>query len=541
MYRESICNPFFNRGTAFTEDERKKYNLTGMLPTNVRTLNEQLSLEYQKIMSKPTDYQKNLYLMDIYNTNRVLFYRLIIENLEQLLPIVYTPTIADSVMNYSIDFKNPNGAVFLDINHPENISTCLKNASKNLENIDLFVITDGEGVLGIGDWGIGGVMISVGKLAVYTVASGMNPKTVLPIVIDNGTERQELLNDPYYIGNRQHRKTGEQYYSYIDRFIEEALKLFPNVLFHWEDFGRENAETILNRYRNKICTFNDDIQGTGVMMNAAVNAVEHITQIPVENQTYMIFGAGTAGVGIADQIVLEMVSRGVKKEDALKRFYMVDRFGLITDDMKNLTEGQKRYARSKSEFPNPVVDLESAVDIVKPSVLIGTSGQAGKFTENVVKSMSKYNKRPAILPISNPTKLCEAKASDIIRWSNGKALVVTGSPSQPFEYNNTLYTIAQANNALLYPGLGLGIVVSKAKTVTDNMLLAAAHGIASLQNLDKLGCPILPPIKFVRQASKLVATSVVKAAIEDNVNTVEISDIERAVESKIWKTEYTHI
>ena len=538
--KEILNDPFMNKGTAFTYEERKKYELTGLLPTVVRTLEEQVRIEYEKVSQYETDYEKNKYLMQIYNMNRVLYYRLVEDHLVELMPIIYTPTIADAVMNFSRDYERPNEAVYLDTDHPEDISQALQNGAAGLDNIDLMVITDGEGVLGIGDWGIEGVMISVGKLAVYTAAGGMNPERVLPVIVDNGTNREELLKDAEYIGKKCTRKTGEEYYSFIEKLVQESEKLFPGVLFHWEDFGRGNAGTILERYRSRICTFNDDIQGTGVMMSAAMNAIARVTGTPVTEHRYVIFGGGTAGCGVADQILLEMTLQGMPQEEAIKHFYLVDRYGLVTDEMTDLTAGQVKYARRQSEFSTPLTELADIIEAVRPSVLIGTSGQPGKFTETVVRKMAEYNEKPAILPISNPTKLCEAKAEDVISWSEGRALVVTGSPSQPVTYQGTTYVIGQANNALLYPGLGLGIVVAKAKTVTDGMLSAAAHGIVSLQDLSKKGAPILPPVKYVREASRLVAKAVVKAAIQDGVATAQIADadIDTAVEAAVWTPTY---
>lgn len=533
-----LNHPFYNKGTAFTEEEREKYQLQGLLPTKVRSLEEQTNLEYASLSKITDNYKKNQYLMNIYHTNRILFYALVSKHLVELLPIIYTPTIADSVMKYSSDYKVPNDAVFLDVNHPETIKASLLNATTDLEQIDLLVITDGEGVLGIGDWGINGVMISVGKLAVYTVASGLNPRHVLPIVIDNGTNREALLNDPDYLGNRHPRKTGTEYLTYIDAFIKEAKALFPGVLFHWEDFGRSNASVILEKYKNEITTFNDDIQGTGVMMAAAMHAAAEVSNKAIEAHRYLIFGAGTAGVGVADQIRMEMQLAGLSEEEAYKHFYLVDRYGLVTDDMNDLTDGQKRYARKVSEFGKALPTLEEAVEAVKPSVLIGTSGQPGSFTEGVIRKMASYNERPAIMPISNPTNLAEAKANDIIKWSNGQALVVTGSPSDPVEYQGVSYQIGQANNALLYPGLGLGIVAAKASRVTEKMLSSAANGIVSLQDLEKRGASILPPVKYVREASKLVAIAVVEAAISDGVATKEITDPTAAVEEIMWEAAY---
>ncbi|MEY8001496.1 NAD-dependent malic enzyme [Clostridium sp. Mt-5] len=536
--QDLLRNPFLNKGTAFTKAEREKYDLTGFLPDTVRTIDEQEKLSYDRSKDFDSNLEKHLYLMNIYDTNRTLFYYLVGKHITEFLPVIYTPTIGDAVINYSRNYDTPKDAVFLSVDHPENIKKSIELSLKDLDEIKLIVVTDGEGVLGIGDWGVQGVDISVGKLAVYTVAAGVNPKNVLPVVIDAGTNNEALLNDPSYLGNRHKRVTGKKYYDFIDRFVEISLELFPEVLLHWEDFGRGNARTILEKYRDKICTFNDDIQGTGVMMNSAINAVARATNTPVKNHRVMVFGAGTAGIGVTDQIFLEKVRNGLSQEEAKKQFYLVDRQGLLTEDIDDLTEGQKKYARPKGEFKKPLKDLAEIIRKVKPSVLIGTSGVHGAFTEEVIKSMAEVNERPAIMPISNPTKLCEATAQDMIKWSDGRALVVTGSPSDPVNYKGVTYTIGQANNALLYPGLGLGIIVAKSRIVTDGMLSAAAHGIASLQDLSKPGAPILPPVAKLREASKLVATAVVEEAIKEGLNRVPISDARKAVENEIWEPCY---
>ncbi|MHC6180854.1 NAD-dependent malic enzyme [Clostridium sp. JNZ X4-2] len=536
--QDLLRNPFLNKGTAFTKAEREKYDLTGFLPDTVRTIDEQEKLSYDRSKDFDSNLEKHLYLMNIYDTNRTLFYYLVGKHITEFLPVIYTPTIGDAVISYSRNYDTPKDAVFLSVDHPENIKKSIELSLKDLDEIKLIVVTDGEGVLGIGDWGVQGVDISVGKLAVYTVAAGVNPKNVLPVVIDAGTNNETLLNDPSYLGNRHKRVTGKKYYDFIDRFVEISLELFPKVLLHWEDFGRGNARTILEKYRDKICTFNDDIQGTGVMMNSAINAVARATNTPVKNHRVMVFGAGTAGIGVTDQIFLEKVRNGLSQEDAKKQFYLVDRQGLLTEDIDDLTEGQKKYARPKGEFKKPLKDLAEIIRKVKPSVLIGTSGVHGAFTEEVIKSMAEVNERPAIMPISNPTKLCEATAQDMIKWSDGRALVVTGSPSEPVNYKGVTYTIGQANNALLYPGLGLGIIVAKSRIVTDGMLSAAAHGIASLQDLSKPGAPILPPVAKLREASKLVATAVVEEAIKEGLNRVPISDAGKAVENEIWEPCY---
>lgn len=533
-----LRNPFLNKGTAFTKEEREKYELDGLLPAVIKTIDEQAKAVYERVKSIDDNLEKNLYLMNIYNTNRRLFYYTAEKYVTELLPVIYTPTIGDAVMNYSKTFDSPKDAVFLSAFDSKNIENQIKAGIKDLEDIKLIVVTDGEGVLGIGDWGVQGVNISIGKLAVYSVASGINPKNVLPVVIDAGTNNEELLNSEFYVGNKKTRMTGEAYYEYIDKFVEVVKKMFPDVLVHWEDFGRGNARTILEKYREKICTFNDDIQGTGVMMVSALNAVAKVTNKSVRDHKIVVFGGGTAGVGVSDQILFEKMRAGKSEEEALEDFYLIDRYGLVLDNMENLTEGQKKYAKRSSDFKEEMTDLAHIIKTVKPTVLIGTSGVAGAFTKAVVEEMSKINERPAIMPISNPTRLCEAKASDIINWSKGKALVVTGSPSEPVEYNGVTYKIGQANNALLYPGLGLGIVAAKAKTVTDNMLSAAANGIASLQDLSKEGASILPPVSLLREASMLVATSVVNQAIEDDVNKYPIQDIKKNIEEIIWNPEY---
>lgn len=533
-----LRNPFLNKGTAFTEEEREKYNIKGLLPSAVKTIDEQEALVYEMTKSIQDNLDKYLFLMNLYNTNRTLFYYTVGKHVTEFLPIIYTPTIGDAVMNYSKTFDTPKDAVFLSINDPDNIETSIKSALNDLEEIKLIVVTDGEGVLGIGDWGVQGVDISIGKLAVYTVAAGINPKNVLPVVIDAGTNNEKLLNDPLYLGNKHPRIKGDKYHEFIDKFVSTSLKLFPDALIHWEDFGRDNARRILEKYREKICTFNDDIQGTGVMMVSALNAVAKVTNIPVKDQKILVFGGGTAGVGVSDQILFEKIRSGLTEEQAKNDFYLVDRQGLIIEGMDGLTEGQEKYARKTGEIKEHLTDLVEIIRTVKPTVLIGTSGVPGAFTEEVVRAMAEINERPAIMPISNPTKLCEAKASDIIKWSDGRALVVTGSPSDPVEYKGVTYNIGQANNALLYPGLGLGIIVAKAKTVTDNMLSAAAHGIASLQELSEPGAPLLPPVSKLKEASKLVAISVVLETVKEGLNKKVILDATDAVTKEIWEASY---
>lgn len=401
--------------------------------------------------------------METFNTNRTLFYYLFNEHVVEFNPIVYDPVIAESIEQYSDLFVDPQYAAFLSVEHPEDILDTLKNAAGD-RNIRLIVVTDAEGILGIGDWGTQGVDISVGKLMIYT-AAGIDPKTVLPVVIDAGTDREELLNNPFYLGNRHKRIRGKAYYDFIDQFVKEAEDLFPDLYLHWEDFGRSNAAVILNKYKDKISTFNDDIQGTGIITLAGIYGALDITGEKLTDQRYLCFGGGTAGAGIAHRVLLEMMEQGLTEEEAYSRFYMVDKQGLLFDDMDDLTPEQKPFARKRSEFENSeeLTELSKVVKAVKPTILVGTSTQPGTFTQEIVEDMCSFTERPIIFPLSNPTKLAEATAEDLIRWSDGKAFVATGIPAADVEYKGVCYQIGQANNALIYPGLGLGVMASKAK------------------------------------------------------------------------------
>lgn len=527
---KKMMNPFTNRSLAFTEDERIEEGILGLLPKRILSSSELLEKSYRQLQDLDTPYQKNQFLNDLYNSNRRLFFQLVETHVEELMPIIYTPTIAESVINFSKDFKWVQGALYLDSDYPEDIEQALTNATQDMEGLDIMVITDGEGVLGIGDWGINGVMISVGKLGVYTVASDLDPRRVLPVVIDNGTNRQELLLDPFYLGKKTPRKTGQDYLDFIDHFVKIAEAKFPGVLFHWEDFGRDNAQTILDRYRNQVTTFNDDIQGTGIMMIAAFDKAVEVMGKDFSDQRILIFGAGTAGVGIAEQLKNELIYRGRTEEEAQAQIYLVDRNGLVVQSDLTLTSGQKEFAKDEA----PVMDLVDIVGQIKPTVLIGSSGQTGKFTQDVVKLMAELNDKPAIFPISNPTHLAEAQATDIIEWSNGRALVVTGSPTQPFEYQGISYEIGQANNALLYPGLGLGIVASKAKTVTNAMLLEAAHAISDWHVYERAGDRLLPAVTSLKECSDRVAQAVFKETVSAGLTKKTLNDMTAAIAEKKW-------
>ena len=540
MKKHSILNdPFLNKGTAFTQEERKELDLIGLLPPYVQTIEEQAAQTYAQMQTKVNDLEKRLFLMEIFNTNRTLFYYLFSQHLEEFNPIVYDPTIADTIEGYSDLFVEPQYAGYLDINHPENIEETLKNAADN-RDIRLIVVTDAEGILGIGDWGVNGVDISVGKLMVYTGAAGIDPSMVLPLVIDAGTNREELRNNPNYLGNRHERVRGERYYEFIDQFVQTAERLFPKLYLHWEDFGRMNAANILEKYRKNIPTFNDDIQGTGIVTLGGIFGAMDITGEKLVDQVYLCYGGGTAGAGIASRVLREMVSQGLSEEEAYERFFMVDKQGLLFDDMDDLTPEQKPFAKNRANFPNAdkLTDLLEVVKTVKPTILVGTSTQPNTFTKEVVEAMCQNTERPCIFPLSNPTKLAEASAEDLIVWSDGKAFVATGIPSDNVIYKGVEYIIGQANNALIYPGLGHGVLASEASLLTDEMIGAAAHSLSGITDITKPGAPVLPPFKYVADVSIKVAEAVAKKAQEQGLARAQEKDMAKAVRDFKWIPKY---
>lgn len=534
-----LNNPFLNKGTAFTLEERKELGLIGLLPPYVQTIEEQAAQTYAQMQTKANDLEKRLFLMEIFNTNRTLFYYLFSQHLEEFNPIVYDPTIADTIEGYSDLFVDPQYAGYLDINHPENIEATLKNAAGNRE-IRLIVVTDAEGILGIGDWGTNGVDISVGKLMVYTGAAGIDPSMVLPLVIDAGTNREELRNNPNYLGNRHERVRGDRYYDFIDQFVQTAERLFPKLYLHWEDFGRSNAANILEKYRKQIPTFNDDIQGTGIVTLGGIFGSLDITGEKLTDQVYLCYGGGTAGAGIASRVLREMVSEGLSEEEAYKRFFMVDKQGLLFDDMDDLTPEQKPFAKKRADFSNAdkLTDLLEVVKTVKPTILVGTSTQPNTFTKEIVEAMCENTERPMIFPLSNPTKLAEASAKDLIEWSDGKAFVATGIPAGTVSYKGVDYVIGQANNALIYPGLGLGMLASEASLLTDEMIGAAAHSLSGIVNPGQPGAPVLPPFKYVADVSIKVAEAVAKKAQEQGLARAKETDMAKAVRDLKWYPEY---
>ncbi|PAE15528.1 NAD-dependent malic enzyme [Virgibacillus sp. 7505] len=540
-----ISNPFLNKGVAFTKEERAELGLEGVLPATVLTLDEQVKRAYEQFNAQPNNLLKNNTLNQLYNRNVVLYYRLLTDHLSEMLPVVYTPTVGQAIQEYSHEYQRPGG-VYLDINNPDSIEQAYENTLLNTDEIDLIVVTDSESILGIGDWGVGGLNIAIGKLAVYTAAAGIDPNRVLPVVIDAGTDNEALLNDPLYVGNRHKRVRGEQYDQFIDAFISKTVAKFPNVLLHWEDFGNRNARNIIDKYGDKILTFNDDIQGTGAITLAAVMSASKVTGTPISEQRVVVFGPGSAGIGNADQIAAAMVLDGVSKEDAVKNFWAIDQRGLLTDDMDGIADFQKPYLRPADEVKDwnkedGIIGLAEVIRQVKPTILIGTSGQAGAFSAEIIKEMAKHVENPVIMPMSNPTPLAEAIPKDLLEWTDGKALIATGSPFDPVEYKGTTYHIGQANNAFAFPGLGLGSIAVKANLITDSMFAAAANAIADMVNSNTQGGSLLPAIDELQPVSTAVAEAVAKAAIEDGVSDAKPEEIKDLIAKSVWKPEYKSI
>lgn len=536
---EVLNDPFLNKGTAFTKEERKELELIGLLPPQIQTIEEQAEQVYAQYKSKEPLINKRRFLMEIFDTNRTLFYYLFSQHVVEFMPIVYDPVIAENIENYSELFVNPQNAVYLSIDSPETIEESLRNATKDRE-IRLIVVTDAEGILGIGDWGTNGVDISVGKLMVYTAAAGIDPKSVLPVVLDAGTNRETLLEDKLYLGNRHKRVYGDKYYDFVDKFVQTAEKLFPRLYLHFEDFGRSNAANVLHKYWKTYPVFNDDIQGTGIITLAGILGALKISGEKLIDQKYMCFGAGTAGAGIADRIYQEMLQQGLSEDEARSRFYLVDKQGLLFDDMDDLTPEQRPFARKRVEFTNAneLTNLEAAVKAVKPTILVGTSTQPNTFTETIVKEMASYTARPIIFPLSNPTKLAEATAENLIKWTDGKALIATGIPADPVEYNGVTYEIGQANNALIYPALGLGAIASTAKLMTNEMISKAAHSLGGIVDTTKPGAATLPPVSKLTEFSQRVAEAVGQCAVDQKLNREDITDIKAAIEKIKWIPKY---
>ena len=537
-----LQDPISNRGAAFSRAERASLGLTGRLPSAVLTLEQQALRVYQQLQRQPGDLAKNVYLEQLHDRNETLYYRVLSEHLAELLPIVYDPTVGDAIQRYSHEYRRPRG-IFLSIDQPDDIEKSFATLELGPDDVDLIVCSDAEEILGIGDWGVGGIQIAVGKLAVYTAAAGVDPRRVIPVSLDVGTDNEGLLNDPLYLGNRHARVRGKDYDAFIQKYLETASSLFPHALLHFEDFGPGNARRILVTYRDQYRIFNDDMQGTGAITLAAALSAVKVTGVPMAEQKLLVFGAGTAGVGIADQLHDAMVRAGATEEQATAQVWLVDKQGLLTSDMPGLRDYQQPYARNPEEVNGwaaggGAISLLDAVRHVHPTILLGTSTAHGAFTREVIEAMSAGVERPVVFPISNPTSRIEAMPADVIAWSKGKALVATGIPVAPVEYEGVTYQIGQANNALLYPGLGLGAIVSGAAKVTAGMLLAAAEAVAGQVDVSAPGAPLVPPVSNLRASSATTAVAVAHAAIADGVATTKPGNLVQAVQDAMWQPVY---
>jgi malate dehydrogenase (oxaloacetate-decarboxylating) len=539
--RTVLRDPHLNHGTAFTPEERSALGLEGLLPSAVLTLEDQATRSYEQYTAQPDDLAKNNFLAALRDRNVVLYFKLLEDHLTEMLPVVYDPVVAQAIERFSHEFQRSHG-VYLSVDDIEGVERAFRNYGLGADDVDLLVATDAEQILGIGDWGANGMAISIGKLAVYTAAAGIDPDRVIPVMLDVGTDRESLLTDRVYVGNRHSRVRGERYDRLIKAYVETASRLFPNALVHFEDFGPSNARRILTQYRHEARVFNDDLQGTGAITLAAVLAGMRAAGTRPSEQRVVIFGAGTAGVGIADQLRAVMVRDGLSDEEATRRFWCVDKQGLLVDDASDLRDFQQVYARPSSEVsgwaPGETIGLAEVVSRVHPTILVGTSTFGGAFTEPIVREMAKGVERPLIFPLSNPTERIEAVPADVIRWTDGRGLVGTGTPWDPVPFKGTDYVVGQANNALIYPGIGLGTIVARADRVTDGMLLAAAEAIAAMVDVRRRGAGLLPEVKNLRAVSATVAVAVARQAVQDGVAQAELSDPVQAVHDAMWQAAY---
>lgn len=537
-----LNNPLTNKDTAFSFEERAKYGLIGRLPNVVETLEQQAKRAYQQFSQYEKNLEKYIFLDQLHNRNETLYYKLLVDHLAEMLPVVYDPTVGEAIRKWSRDYRRSR-AIYLSIDRPQDIQAALSNTGLGKDDVDLLVVSDAEAILGIGDWGINGTDISVGKLAVYSAAAGIDPSRALAINLDVGTDNEQLLNDPSYLGYRHSRVRGQRYDDFIEQYLAVAAELYPNALLHFEDFGAGNARRILVNHREKYRIFNDDMQGTGAIVMSAVISGLKVTKQSFAEQRLVVYGAGTAGTGMADQISAAMERAGLSRDEAKKRVWLVDINGLVSDDMPNLPDYQQEYARVASEVAtwtktNGKIDLLEVVKQVKPTILIGTSTDHGAFDEAVIKALCAGVERPILLPLSNPTEKIEVIPQDAIKWSNGQVLMATGIPVQPVEFDGISYQIGQGNNALLYPGLGLGVIVSGASKVTDGMLLAAAEAVASQVSPNERGASLLPPVDNLRASSATVAVAVAKQAVAEGVATKQSDNWVQTVLDAMWLPEY---
>lgn len=541
-----LWTPRLNRGTAFTMEQREELGLVGLLPTGTTPIDAQVHRAYEQFLEARSPMAKYLGLQALRDRNTVLFYRLLSEHLEEMMPIVYTPTIGEAIQRFSRHFTRLPG-VFLCIDCPEAIEPSLLAADRGPDDVDIIIVTDSEGILGLGDQGVGGIQICHGKKSLYTAGAGVDPDRMMVVGLDVGTDNLGLLNDDFYPGLRHSRIRGRRYDEFIEAFVRAAQKLYPHAMIHWEDFGAANAHSILTRYRDEICTFNDDVQGTAAVVGAAALAGIRGLGDRLTDHRFVIYGAGTAGIGIADLFRDMMVEEGLSEEEAVSRFWCLNSRGLITEDSRRVRDFQKPYARSRAEVADWDLDDPGRItlaDVVRnahPTILIGTSGQPGTFTEEMVRDMAAHTPRPIIMPLSNPTALAEATPADLLEWTDGAALIATGSPFDPVEREQATFDIAQANNALVFPGLGLGVAVCQASRVTDRMIAAASRAVASLVSIHSLGAPLLPRISDLREVSATVAIAVAQAAAEDGVAGIELDNPVQDVFDRMWQPVYPEL
>ena len=537
-----LTTPQLNKGTAFTTEERKEFELLGKLPHRVETLDEQVKRCYLQFSSYASRLQQHIYLNNLHDKNQVLFYKLLSRHLGEMLPVIYTPIVGTAVKSFSKEYRQPRG-LYIAHTDANLIDDILENRSN--PEIDLIVVTDGEGVLGIGDQGVGGMDIPVAKLMVYSLCGGIDPTRTLPVFLDVGTNNQELLDDPMYLGSPHPRINGLKYDGFVKKFVDSVIKHFPNAFLHWEDLGRSNARRILDEYQDELCTFNDDIQGTGAVTLSALLAACYVNGKALQKHKIVVFGAGSAGTGISDQIVDAMVRCGLSREQAYKQFWLIDRQGLLVHGDPELTSSQKPYARDEKDVKSwktktAQISLTDVVKHIKPSILIGCSAQTGAFSQSIIEIMAENCERPIIFPLSNPDDRCEAQPDDILKWTNGKALIATGTAFSPVEHANRIIQIAQCNNALVFPGIGLGILAVKATRLSKEMIWAASQALSELSpSLKDSFLPLLPSLDEAQNVAKHVALAVAKVAIESGLSEAsKDKDPEELIQNIFWEPRY---
>lgn len=534
--------PLLNKGSAFTREERAAFNLSGLLPPRYESIEEQAARAYMQYSSFGEPINKHIYLRVVQDNNETLFHRLLQNHLEEMLPIIYTPTVGDACERFSDIYRSARG-LFISYADRDCLDDVLRSATK--KKVKVIVVTDGERVLGLGDQGIGGMGISIGKLSLYTACGGISPAYTLPVCLDVGTNNEKLLNDPFYMGNRHRRITGDDYYEFVDKFIKAVKRRWPEALVQFEDFAQPNAMPLLKRYRDQICCFNDDIQGTAAVTVGTLLAACRSKNVKLSAQKVVFVGAGSAGCGIAEQVISQMVSEGLSDEQARSQVFMVDRHGLLTEGMEDLRDFQQVLVQPKAlladwSYSGEFASLRDVMNCAKPDILIGVSGVAGLFTEAVIKAMKKHCELPIIMPLSNPIKQIEARPEKIIEWTEGKVIIATGSPFKPIEYRGNVYPVAQCNNSYIFPGIGLGVIASRAKRVSDDMLRVASETLAAASPLANTGSGgILPPLTDLAELSKRIAFAVAKVAMAQG-HALEMEDdlLKAKINANFWKPEY---